>query len=352
MTRIGFKAAGFCIALVQLAATPAFAAGAPADFEEVYELIRTRAAGVTQSELERAAVAGLVNELQPRVQLVTNSAASSEQGNAGLNSSLFESSIFYVRIQAVEAPLPQALKEQVRQQNATNKLSGVVLDLRYANGTDYKAAAETAGLFIANQQPLLKWADQSASAGMSDAIQLPLAILVNRDTSGAAEALAAALRSAGVGLVLGNRTAGEAFVVRDFPLKNGSILRLAADEVSLANGSVIGTNGVKPDIDVTVTPAEERVYYADAFAILPTAGAAGTNGSSTNLVAGRRARFGEAELVREHRAGFRRGIAESPRAGEQAGQQEVPEHPIVNDPALARALDLLKGLAVVRQSRL
>ena len=34
-----------------------------------------------------------------------------------------------------------------------------------------------------------------------------------------------------------------------------------------------------------------------------------------------------------------------------SGRVPEPEIPVVSDPALARALDLLKGLAVVRQTR-
>jgi hypothetical protein len=47
--------------------------------------------------------------------------------------------------------------------------------------------------------------------------------------------------------------------------------------------------------------------------------------------------------VREHRAG------ESPDE-QTAKRPPEPQVPVVSDPALARALDLLKGLAVVRQN--
>ena len=57
----------------------------------------------------------------------------------------------------------------------------------------------------------------------------------------------------------------------------------------------------------------------------------------TNRVV-RRPRFNEAELVRERRE----GISE---ADVTALREREPEKPVVSDPALARALDLLKGLA-------
>jgi len=337
------------------------------DFTEVYQLIRTNA-NVNDAELQRAAVRGLVSELSPRAQWITNTATQPSETEIITRSSVFEDNLAYVRIGAVSSMLPASLQKVIQQHSSSIKLTGVVIDLRYTSGTDYEAAGKSAELFIPGAQPLLKWSDEVVSStAKTDTIQLPLAILVNRNTSGAAEALAAVLRSTGAGLILGNRTAGHGFIVRDYPLRDGSTLRLAADPVSLANGTLIGTNGVKPDIDVTVSAEEERVYYADAFSVARTDSLrAMTNGVGTNQLAGaRRTRFGEAELVREHRAGIRRGggsdapemPGETPQPGRPGNSQSDnnsanPHRPVVNDPALARALDLLKGLAVVRQSRL
>ena len=58
-----------------------------------------------------------------------------------------------------------------------------------------------------------------------------------------------------------------------------------------------------------------------------------------------RRRFNEAELVRERRDSL--SLDEDVPSRKEA---EL-ERPVVHDPALARALDLLKGLAVVRESR-
>ena len=57
----------------------------------------------------------------------------------------------------------------------------------------------------------------------------------------------------------------------------------------------------------------------------------------------RRPRFNEAELVRERREGATMDADDNAREAE-------PDKPVVHDPVLARALDLLKGLAVVRHS--
>jgi C-terminal processing protease CtpA/Prc len=227
----------------------------------------------------------------------------------------------------------------------------VALDLRYAGGDDYAAAAAAADLFVKKEQPLLNWGSGMVrSKEKSDAIGLPVAVLVNRQTAGAAEALAAALRETGAGLILGSGTAGQAMVTQEFPLKNGERLRIATAPVQLGDGSALSERGLKPDIVVEVSPEDERAYYKDAFKatektnLLASAdGSPIGPGSGTNHVA-RHPRFNEAELVRERRE----GLSESDLT---ALKSPEPEKPMVRDPALARALDLLRGLALVRQSR-
>jgi hypothetical protein len=223
--------------------------------------------------------------------------------------------------------------------------------LRYTAGDDYASAAATADLFARKDQPLLNWGNGVVrSKEKSDAIALPVAVLVNRQTVGAAEALAAVLRETGAGLILGGTTAGQAMIAQEFPLKNGERLRIATAPIQLGDGSALSAQGLKPDIAVEVRPDDERVYYADAFKAtggtdaVASASLALTNQvNGTNRVA-RRTRFNEAELVRERRE----GISE---ADVTALRDREPERPMVHDPVMARAVDLLKGLALVRQSR-
>jgi hypothetical protein len=357
MTRFGFNS--LWAGMLFFAATRAVSfadtkADAP-DFQEVYQLIRTHLPGISEAELNRAAVQGLVSALAPKVTLGTNqiSNGASEESPLISKSSILENHIGYLRVGRVGDGLAKEMRDAFQKFNSTNKLTGLVLDLRYASGSDYSAAAATADLFTEKAQPLLNvGSGVISSKDKSDAIQVPLAILVNSGTSGAAEALAGVLRSTGAGLVLGSKTAGTAMISQDYPLKSGGTLRIASAPVTLGNGTALTSDGIKPDIDIMVRPEEERSYYADAFYVEHrTNSVASANGSSTNQAnatnASRRVRFNEAELVREHRAGLdRNGIEPATRTRDQEA-----DSPLVSDPALARAIDLLKGLAVVRQSR-
>jgi hypothetical protein len=358
MIRIGIRSF-LTVWLVLVGAQPGLLLGqamaeeaAGPDFKEVYDLVRAHLAGISEAQLNQAAVQAMVSGLGPRVSLVTNAGAAHARAEAPLVSmpSVFDGEIGYVRIERVRDGLAGAVREACSKLAATNKLAGVILDLRYAAGDDYASAAATAELFVKKAQALLNWGNGIVrSKDNSEALSMPVAVLVNRQTAGAAEALAAVLRETGAGLILGSTTAGQAMVAQEFPLKNGDRLRIATAPIQLGDGSALSGQGLKPDIAVEVTAADERTFYVDAYKVLSrTDLLAGDSPVLTNSVSGtnrvaRRPRFNEAELVRERRE----GISE---ADMTALRERDPEKPQVNDPALARALDLLKGLAVVRQS--
>ena len=327
------------------------AAPAP-EFKEVYDSIRAHAAGLSEAELNRAAVQGLVSALSPKVSLLTNGAAAKSAVDAPLVSrcGLMEGEIAYVRVERVGDGLAKALREGYDRLGATNKLKGVILDLRYAGGDDYAAAAAAADLFVKKEMALLNWGQGVVrSTAKTNAIAAPVAVLVNRSTAGAAEALAAVMRETGAGLILGGKTAGQAMICQEFPLKNGDRLRIGTAPVQLGDGSALDGRRLNPDIAVEVSPEDERVYYADAFKaagrsdLFAGVGLSFTNQPVATNRAPRRIRFNEAELMRERRE----GLSEA----DLVGVREHEVDKLVQDPALARALDLLKGLAVVRQAR-
>ena len=176
----------------------------------------------------------------------------------------------------------------------------------------------------------------------TDAIELPVVALVNRETVGAPEALAALFREVGTGLIIGNTTAGAAMLMRDFPLKNGQRLQLAVAPVKFGDGKELPTQGVKPDIEVAVSPDVERAFRDDAYSATVRTGTTGRAGVTNTAT--RRPRPNEADLVRSRRDGTDLEDLASERERE-------PVKPVIRDPALSRAVDVLKGLAVVRRGR-
>jgi len=354
------KRFGFNPLLLGLLAFLAIRSGVSAEtndlphFQEVFRLLRANLPGVSEEDLNRAAVQGLLDQFYPRAILVTNGApAAAGQEYALLTrTTVYDESSGYVRVARVATGLADQIKSVYEKLGGRNKLKGLVLDLRFAAGQDYTAAANAADQFLTKEQPLLDWDEGSAhSMAKADAINLPVAVLVNQQTAGAAEALAAALRETDAAVLIGTRTAGQAQIFKEFDLSNGQRLRIATGQVRVGKGKLLSAAGVAPDIEVAVRAEEEKAYFADAFKILPRPmaplkGSRNVSQSGSTNRTSRRPR-NEAELVRMQREGLN---PEDQDATAAAKAEEDPSGPIVRDPALARALDLLTGIAIVGRS--
>lgn len=352
-----FVLAGLLLSLAGQSPLRAAAGGATPGFSEVYEAIRAHLPGATDADLNRVAVQGLVSALAPRVMLLTNrneGPAGAAGGGVASRSNLYDDAIAYVRVERIGDGLAPAVRSAWDHLTATNSIKGLVLDLRYAGGSDYAAAAAVADLFVKKECPLLNWgAGMVQSKPRNHAVSVPVAALVNRQTAGAAEALAALVRQTGVGLILGAKTAGQAMMAQEYPLQDGDRLWIATAPIQLGDGSTM-SEGLQPDIAVEVSPQDERAYYADAYKAITTPNPAGAGLGAANTALGTnsafRRRFNEAELVRERREGLNPD-ADNGRLIPAPRQPREAEKPVVRDPVLARALDLLKGLALVRQAR-
>jgi C-terminal processing protease CtpA/Prc len=323
------------------------------DFKEVYDLIKSHLAGASDAELNRAAVQGLLKELHTKVSLVSGKSETNrpDEGPVLTQSNLFDNSIACLRVGRVGNGLAEKISSTYKQFSASNHMKGVVLDLRFADGHNYSEVASVAGLFVSDEAPLLNWGNGMVrSKENADAITLPVAVLVNQHTAAAAEALAAVLRKSAHAMILGATTAGEATVGKEFPLKNGQELRIATAAVKLADGEALSANGLKPDIEVSVKPDDEKAWFTDPYKETSTASEllAKLNGTSgTNTTNHARTRTTEADLMRlrKEQPGVDLDFAIS-----SAAPDETPEKPVIRDPVLGRALDLIKGISVIRQA--
>ena len=305
---------------------------APPRFQEVLELVRTNLAGFTPAQLEAEALKALLRQLDGRVTLDSGPGPGtpSRSGPPVSKSAVLDGTFGYLRISQVGTKLDEVLAAEFTKLGGS-QLKGLLLDLRYAGGSDQKAAARAANLFLATERLLLTVdGEAQQSTAKTNALQLPTAILVNRETSGAAELLAALLRQNQVGLLIGTATPGGIRQFKEFTLSTGQRLRIATGETKLGDGQAMPSSGLRPDIAVTVGAEEERAFYAEPYRLPGKA-------ASTNAPA----RLNEAELVRRLNAG--ENLESQP--GTTAPTVTTPQ---VRDPALARALDLLKGLVIVR----
>src|SRR5579862_5714455 len=109
------------------------------DFKQVYELLQANLPGVTDAGLNSAAVRGLLSQLHGRATLVGGRGETpvSPGGTALLKSTVLESNVAYLHVGQVGDDLANQLNTAYHALTATNKVVGMALDLRFADGNDY-----------------------------------------------------------------------------------------------------------------------------------------------------------------------------------------------------------------------
>ena len=130
--------------------------------------------------------------------------------------------------------------------------SGIVIDLRAANGDDERAVAKIAGLFI-GKKPVLRIVetamDETEIVPGGDAVvsrDTPIVVLVSGGTRGTAEALAAAFYEQNRGVIVGTPTSGLGRLATRIDLDNGGQLELLNRVTKTGLGRPLDGRGVFP----------------------------------------------------------------------------------------------------------
>jgi len=174
--------------------------------------------------------------------------------------------IAYVRLGMLAHATPRELAEVLERMDA-NGMRGLVLDLRWTPGGWLNASVETARLFLGSEKVATVKSrgeeDKVFSAdGPSKFADLPVVILVNAETSGGAELIAAALQDHKRAVLVGQRTRGKASVqtpldVGSVPMKltTGTFFPPSGKNLNRFPDSKLSDDwGVIPDIDARVSP--------------------------------------------------------------------------------------------------
>jgi carboxyl-terminal processing protease len=160
----------------------------------------------------------------------------------------------YLRVAEFGAGTPAEIRREV---DALTKQGAqrLVLDLRGTAFGDVEAGLTTARLFVksgtlAFRRDRGQERETVEAAAGDGAITLPIALLVDNGTSGAAELFAGALAGNQRASLVGERTQGRAARQKLVKLPDGSALVLTHLFYLTPTGGVINENGLPPDIAV------------------------------------------------------------------------------------------------------
>jgi carboxyl-terminal processing protease len=181
-----------------------------------------------------------------------------------LYAEVLEGHIGYLRFGAISAANLQILDKRLAD-FAAKKVDALVIDLRASDSGDFPDTAEFSKRFVPKGKTLFSLRkDKQDHAFISDrdpAYNGLIVVLADPDTSGPAEALAAALRAYDKALVIGQTTAGGAVDYSDLSLPSGKILRVAVSQCIGADGRRLYPEGLSPDLLVEMAAVDKRQIF-------------------------------------------------------------------------------------------
>lgn len=224
-------------------------------------------------------------------------ARAGDDAATNVKTDLLDGAVVRYRVESITSDLSRQFAQLPRP--GTNTPAGLVLDLRYARGDQ---------------------AETDAGFDFFSTNHFPLVVLVGGHTDTAAAALARRLRMAGLGLVVGSPTAT--------PTPDLTVGDPGEWEKRWFN-----------DPYLTLTNRPVLGYHAGRFSLRPATTSEETNDWSAFVD-----HTSEADLVRKH-------VKDGEDSDDAPDSPRIAPPPVIQDPVLARAVDLLKGWAALHPAR-
>jgi carboxyl-terminal processing protease len=232
----------------------------------------------------------------------------------------------YVRIAQFQERTDQDLENalnRLRKEN-NDQLSGLILDLRNNPGGLLDQAVKVSDHFL--KEGLIVYTEgreegsqmRFSARAEGDEPGYPMVVLINNGSASASEIVAGALQDNGRAVVLGTQSFGKGSVQTIIPLSDESGLRLTTARYFTPRGTSIQAKGITPDI--VVKPVEFKAVDEDSV-------------------------FREKDLLNHFET---EGEPGPPERSEDQTPDIIPDDSAQEDYQLQRALDLLKGLQILK----
>lgn len=241
----------------------------------------------------------------------------------------------YIRISQFQSATGTSMRKQLSELKKENggELKGLVLDLRNNPGGVLNASVSVADAFVSKGKIVytegrVKDSLLTFNASPNDLLKsAPIVVLVNGGSASASEIVAGALQDHKRAIIMGTKTFGKGSVQTIMPMNNGAALKITTARYFTPSGRSIQAEGIEPDIEVEQLEVSKKEDAAVE-------------------------RLREADL-RDHLENGNGDHADEVDKNDKSGKtkEKTDEKNIKDDYQLNEALNLLKGVNIVRQIR-
>ena len=159
--------------------------------------------------------------------------------------------IGYILIPSFDETTSKEFKEKYEELKSKD-IKSLIIDLRNNGGGIVNEALDIAD-FIANKDSVLLYeVDKEGKETIKNAktdpiINIPIVVLVNKNTASSSEILAGALKDLGKAKIVGVTTYGKGVIQQILTMEDGSGLKITTEEYQTPNKNKINKIGIEPD---------------------------------------------------------------------------------------------------------
>ncbi|MGR9099036.1 MAG: S41 family peptidase [Gammaproteobacteria bacterium] len=245
-----------------------------------------------------------------------------------VKSKMLEEGYGYVRISSFQSLTGDNLKDSIEalKKESKDNIKGLVLDLRNNPGGVLNAAVSVSDAFLESglivyTEGRIQDSELKFNATPDDLIAgAPMVVLINSGSASASEIVAGALQDHKRAIIMGEKSFGKGSVQTILPTSNGGAVKLTTARYYTPSGRSIQAEGIEPDI----TLARVKLESLDKPEFTPVK---------------------ESDLTHHLKNG---DAKKSDKKSKKSAEEEQEKLLETEDYALSEALNLLKGINILR----
>ena len=182
-----------------------------------------------------------------------------------IKTEILQNNIGYIKVSSFDDDCAKEFKQTYNELNKSNKLKGLIIDLRNNGGGIVDEALDMVDLILDKDKIELisinkKGEEEIKKSKSNPVINVPIVVLVNDNTASASEIFAAALKENGKATIVGEKTYGKGVIQELISLRDGSGIKVTIEEYLTPNRNKINKVGITPDKEVTLPDTVTSIY--------------------------------------------------------------------------------------------